>query len=109
LGPGEGGGTGGGAFRAGVNGVGTPTCIYCPDPLYSDEARKAKYQGTVVLNVIITADGRATDIHVAKGPGLGLEEKAIEMVRTWRFRPALGPNGRPVAVSIPIEVTFRLF
>jgi TonB family protein len=109
LGPGEGGGTGGGAFRAGVNGVGTPTCIYCPDPLYSDEARKAKYQGTVVLNVIITADGRATDIHVAKGPGLGLEEKAIEMVRTWRFKPALGPNGRPVAVSIPIEVTFRLF
>jgi periplasmic protein TonB len=109
LGPGEGGGTGGGVFRAGVNGVGTPTCIYCPDPLYSDEARKAKYQGTVVLNVIITADGRATDIHVAKGPGLGLEEKAIEMVRTWRFRPALGPNGRPVPVSIPIEVTFRLF
>ena len=109
LGPGDGGGTGGGVFRAGVNGVGTPTCIYCPDPLYSDEARKAKYQGTVVLNVIITADGRATDIHVAKGPGLGLEEKAIEMVRTWRFRPALGPNGRPVPVSIPIEVTFRLF
>jgi protein TonB len=109
LGPGEGGGTGGGAFRAGVNGVGTPTCIYCPDPLYSDEARKAKYQGTVVLYVIITADGRAIDIHVAKGPGLGLEEKAIEAVRTWRFKPALGPNGRPVAVSIPIEVTFRLF
>jgi TonB family protein len=109
LGPGEGGGTGGGAFRAGVNGVGTPTCIYCPDPLYSDEARKAKYQGTVVLYVIITADGRAVDIHVAKGPGLGLEEKAIEAVRTWRFKPALGPNGRPVAVSIPIEVTFRLF
>jgi len=109
LGPGEGGGTGGGAFRAGVNGVGTPMCIYCPDPLYSDEARKAKYQGTVVLNVIVTADGRATDIHVAKGPGLGLEEKAIEAVRTWRFKPALGPNGRPVAVYIPIEVTFRLF
>lgn len=62
-----------------------------------------------MLNVTITADGRATDIHIAKGPGLGLEEKAIEAVRTWRFKPALGPNGRPVAVYIPIEVTFRLF
>ena len=109
LGPGEGGGTGGGVFRAGVNGVGSPLCIYCPDPQYSDEARKAKYQGTVVLDVIITADGRAINIHVAKGPGLGLEEKAIEAVRSWRFKPAIGPSGKPVAVSIPIEVTFRLF
>jgi len=109
LGPGEGGGTGGGAFRAGVNGVGTPSCIYCPDPQYSDEARKAKWQGTVVLDVIISADGRAISIKPIKGPGLGLEEKAVEAVRTWRFRPALGPNGKPVNVSIPIEVTFRLF
>src|SRR5207244_10940843 len=66
LGPGEGGGTGGGAFRAGVNGVGMPSCIYCPDPQYSDEARKAKYQGVVVLMVVITLDGRATNIQVVK-------------------------------------------
>jgi TonB family protein len=109
LGPGEGGGTGGGAFRAGVNGVGMPTCIYCPDPQYSDEARKAKYQGVVVLMVIITLDGRATDIHVAKSPGLGLDEKAIEAVRQWKFRPAVGPNGKIVPTQVPIEVTFRLF
>ncbi len=109
LGPGSGGGTGGGEFRAGVNGVGTPSCIYCPDPQYSDEARKAKWQGTVVLDVVISADGRAIRITPIKGPGLGLEEKAIEAVRQWRFRPALGPNGKPVNVRIPIEVTFRLF
>jgi len=109
LGPGEGGGTGGGAFRAGVNGVGMPTCIYCPDPQYSDEARKAKYQGVVVLMVIITLDGRATNIQVAKSPGLGLDEKAIEAVRQWKFRPAIGPNGKSVPTQVPIEVIFRLF
>ena len=109
LGPGEGGGTGGGAFRAGVNGVGMPSCIYCPDPQYSDEARKAKYQGVVVLMVVITLDGRATNIQVAKSPGLGLDEKAIEAVRQWKFRPAVGPGGKAVPAQVPIEVTFRLF
>jgi len=109
LGPGEGGGTGGGAFRAGVNGVGMPSCIYCPDPQYSDEARKAKYQGVVVLMVVITLDGRATNIQVVKSPGLGLDEKAIEAVRQWKFRPAVGPGGKAVPAQVPIEVTFRLF
>jgi periplasmic protein TonB len=109
LGPGEGGGTGGGAFRAGVNGVGVPVCLYCPIPQYSDEARKAKYQGTVVLQVTITTDGRAINISVVKGPGLGLEEKAIEAVKGWKFKPAVGPSGKPVATIVPIEVTFRLY
>lgn len=109
LGPGSGGGTGGGAYRAGTGGVGMPVCVYCPDPIYSEEARKAKYQGTVVLNVVVTSDGRATNISVIKGPGLGLEEKAIEAVRGWKFKPAVGPNGKPVNVIVPIEVTFHLF
>lgn len=109
LGPGEGGGTGGGAFRAGVNGVGVPVCLYCPIPQYSDEARKAKYQGTVVLQVTITTDGKAINISVVKSPGLGLEEKAVEAVKGWKFKPAVGPSGKPVATIVPIEVTFRLY
>ena len=108
LGPGEGGGTGGGMFRAGVNGVGKPECIYCPDPEYSDEARKAKYQGTVLLDVIVTADGRVLDPRVIKGPGLGLEEKAMAQVKNWKMRPAVGPNGKPVTCRVQIEVLFRL-
>jgi protein TonB len=108
LGPGAGGGTGGGYFRPGTGGVGYPSCAYCPDPKYSEEARKAKYQGTVVLQAVITADGRAIELQVVKGPGLGLEEKAVEAVKQWRFKPALGPGGKPVAVVVPIEVTFRL-
>ena len=108
LGPGSGGGTGGGAYHPGTNGVGYPSCVYCPDPKYSEEARKAKYQGTVVLQAVITPDGRATEIQVVKGPGLGLEEKAVEAVKQWRFKPANGPGGKPVPVIVPIEVTFRL-
>jgi TonB family protein len=108
LGPGSGGGTVGGEFRAGTGGVGYPSCLYCPEPQYSEDARKAKWQGTVVLQVVITADGRATNIQIVKGPGLGLEDKAIEAVRNWRFKPALGPDGKAVATLTPIEVTFRL-
>ncbi len=109
VGPGQGWGTGGGYPSAGANGYGYASCLYCPNPQFSDEAVKAKYQGTVVLMAVITADGRAIDIHVAKGLGLGLDEKAIEAVRNWRFKPALGPDGRAASVAMPIEVTFRLY
>jgi TonB family protein len=109
VGPGHEWGTGGGYPSAGTGGYGYPTCVYCPHPEYSDAAVKAKYQGSVLLMVVIGPDGRAIDIRVAKGLGLGLDEKAIEAVRNWRFKPALGPNGKPAAVSAPIEVTFRLY
>lgn len=108
VGPGWGGGIGGGAFRAGTGGVGEPTCLYCPDPKFSEEARKAKHQGTVTLRVIVTAEGKATNISVVKGLGLGLDEKAIEAVQSWQFKPALGPNGKAVPVWVLVEVTFRL-
>jgi TonB family protein len=61
-----------------------------------------------VLQAVITADGRATEIQVVKGPGLGLEEKAIEAAKLWRFKPAPGPNGKPVPVIVELEITFRL-
>jgi periplasmic protein TonB len=109
VGPGSGGGTGGGVFNAGTSGYGYPACLYCPEAHFSDEAVKAKYQGTVALVAIITPDGRATDIQVVTGIGMGLDEKAVEAVRTWRFRPALGPDGKPAAVRQIIEITFHLY
>jgi len=109
VGPGQGGGTGGGIFNAGTGGYGYPQCLYCPRAEFSDEAMKAKYQGVVLLVAIITADGRAADIQVVKGLGLGLDEKAVAAVRTWRFKPALGPNGKPAAVRQTIEVQFHLY
>jgi TonB family protein len=109
LGPGEEAGTGGGAFRAGINGVGMPACYYKPDPPYSDEARKAKYMGSVVVDVVIALDGRVTSPTIIKSPGLGLDEKTIETVKTWRCKPAMGPGGKPVPTRVAIEVVFRLF
>ena len=109
LGPGKGGGTGGDEFMAGTHGNGFPVCVYCPNPQYSEEAVKTKYQGTVTLLVTVTADGRVTNIRIAKGLGVGLDEMAVAAVRTWRFKPALGPDNKPVSVTAPIEVTFRLY
>jgi protein TonB len=107
VGPGWGGGIGGGAFHIG-NGIGEPACIYCPTPQFSEEARKAKHQGSVVLRLIVQPDGRATNISVVKGLGLGLDEKAMEAVRNWRFKPSIGPGNKPVPVWLDIEVVFRL-
>jgi protein TonB len=89
--------------------VRAPTCLYCPKPEYSDEARKVHFQGLVELSVVVLADGKPGRIELITGPGMGLDEKAIEAVRNWRFRPAIAPNGNAVAVTIPIEVQFQLF
>jgi len=106
FGPGEGGGVGGGVFRVG-GGVSAPQVLYKVDPEYSEEARKAKYSGTVVLQLIVDATGKARDIKVVRSLGLGLDEKAIEAVNKWKFRPGVR-NGQPVAVMATIEVNFRL-
>lgn len=106
YGPGSGGGTGGGVFKIGGD-VSQPIPIYKIEPEYSEEARKAKYSGTVLLQVIIDDHGLTRDIHVIRPLGLGLDEKAIEAVAKWRFRPAMRA-GRPVAVQANIEVNFRL-
>jgi periplasmic protein TonB len=107
YGPGEGGGTGGGLFHVG-GGVSAPKVIYQPDPEYSEEARKAKFQGTCVLWLIVGPDGRPRDVRVARTLGLGLDEKAIEAVKNWRFEPAY-KDGKAVSVPINVEVSFRLY
>jgi TonB family protein len=106
AGPGSGGAFGGGAFRMG-GGITAPALLYKIEPEYSEEARKAKYQGTVVLRVIIDASGRATNPEVVRSLGLGLDEKAMEAVKKWKFRPGY-KDGKPVAVVAQIEVNFRL-
>lgn len=107
FGPGEGGGTGGGIFRVGA-GVSPPRAIYQPEPEFSEEARKAKYQGVCTLALVVGADGRPSQIHVASSLGMGLDEKAIEAVKNWKFEPAM-KDGHPVAVAIAVEVDFHLY
>ncbi len=107
VGPGHGGGIGGGVFRVG-GGVSPPRALDTPDPEYSEEARKAKYQGTCVLWLIVGPDGKPRDEKVARALGMGLDEKAIQAVRNWKFEPAM-KDGKPVAVQINVEVNFRLY
>jgi TonB family protein len=106
YGPGSGGGAGGGVFRVG-GGVSAPALIKKVEPEYSEEARKAKYQGTVVLAVQVWEDGRAHNIRIVRSLGLGLDEKAVQAVEKWRFRPGKKDN-KPVKVAATIEVNFRL-
>jgi TonB family protein len=106
YGPGEGGGIGGGVYRVG-GGVSAPVAIYKIEPEYSEEARKAKFQGTVVLSIIVDEQGLPRNFKVVKPLGLGLDEKAVEAVQKWRFSPAK-LNGKPVPVQATVEVNFRL-
>jgi len=96
----------GDVYRVGA-GVSPPVPIYNPEPEYSEEACKAKYQGSVTLQVVVNEKGAPTNIRVVKKLGLGLDEKAIEAVMKWRFKPGL-KDGMPVSVMVTIEVGFRL-
>jgi TonB family protein len=107
VGAGSGGGIGGGVFHVG-GGVSAPLAISTPDPDYTEEARRAKTQGTCILGLIVDAEGHPHDIRIVRGLGSGLDAKAIEAVRQWRFDPAK-KDGKPVSVLISVEVAFRLY
>jgi protein TonB len=107
-GPGQGGGFGGGIYKIGEIGVTAPIPKFTPEPDFSEEARKAKYQGTVTLAAIIGPDGKPRSVRVVHSLGMGLDEKAMEKVRTWLFEPGK-KDGQPVAVAMTLEVDFRLF
>jgi TonB family protein len=106
YGPGSGGGIGGGAYRIG-GGVSPPSILYKVEPEYSEEARKAKFQGTVLLFVVVDEKGLPRDIKILRPLGLGLDQKAVEAVEKWKFSPGK-KDGKPVAVQAQIEVNFRL-
>jgi protein TonB len=106
FGPGSGGGVGGGVYRIG-GGVSAPALIFKVEPEYSEEARKAKFQGTVVLYVVVDEKGQPRELKVVRPLGLGLDEKAIEAVQKWRFKPGV-KDGKPVPVAATVEVNFRL-
>jgi TonB family protein len=92
-----------------ANGVSMPVCEYCPRPDYSSEAKKARVTGTVYLQVTVLPNGRAGEITLTKGIGMGLDEKAIETVKKkWKFKPAIGSNGKPVITMVPVEIKFEI-
>lgn len=107
VGPGHGGGIGGGAYHVG-GGVLPPKIISRVEPEFSEEARKNKWQGVVILRLIIGVDGKPHDISVQRTLGMGLDEKAVEAVKQWRFEPGT-KDGQPVPVEVSMEVSFRLY
>ena len=106
YGPGEGGGIGGGVYQIG-GGVTPPALLHQEEAKYSEEARKAKFQGTVVIYAEIFPDGKPHNLKIVHSVGLGLDEKALDALTRWRFRPA-SKNGKAVITALQAEFFFRL-
>lgn len=106
VGPGSNGGYGGGVMNVG-GGVSAPQVIYSVEPQFTQDARQANYQGEVAIQLIVDSQGSPQDVHVVRHLGMGLDERAVEAVRQYRFKPAMY-QGHPVAVQMIINVDFRL-
>jgi protein TonB len=106
AGPGKDGGSGDGPFQIGGN-VSAPTVVFRVEPEYSEEARKARYEGTVLLEAVIKRDGRVDVVHLLRSLGFGLDQNAIQALKQWRFRPAT-QNGKAVYSILNVEVRFNL-
>ena len=105
--PGSGGNIGGGVRRIGGGGS-APQLIFQVEPEFSEEARKAKVAGNVLVTLIVDAAGHPQRVRVLRGIGMGLDEKAVEAVRQYRFKPAM-EGGKPVPVEVNIDVNFQIF
>jgi TonB family protein len=108
YGPGFDQGIGDSIYRAGIGGVTNPIPVVSPEAEFSDEARRSKYQGVVMIAVIVDAHGFPRNPRVTRSLGMGLDEKALEAVQKYRFKPAM-KDGKPVAAMITVEVNFRLY
>ena len=107
-GPGWGPGSGQGIYSPGIGGVSQLVPILTPEAEFSDEARRQKYQGACAISLIVDAQGNPQNLRVIQPLGLGLDEKALEAVHKYRFKPAR-KDGKPVAVRMSVVVNFRLF
>jgi TonB family protein len=108
YGPGYGGGAGGGLYRVG-GAVSAPVALFQPEAEFSDEARRAKYQGVCLVGLIVDAQGNPQNVHILRSLGMGLDEKALEAVRKYKFKPAMKDGKTPVPVPVTVEVNFRLY
>ncbi len=107
IGPGSGGNMGGGLKHVG-GGVSPPVLLHQVEPEFSEEARKAKFAGDVVVSLYVDQKGDPVNVRIVRGAGMGLDEKAIEAVKQYKFKPAM-ENGKPVMVDMNVIVNFQIF
>ena len=107
VGPGEDGGFGGGIYHVGDHGLVLPVALYKPEPEYSDDARRARLSGEVIVQLVIDENGRVRNMRIVRSLGLGLDEEALKCVSKWRFKPAT-KDGKPVAILGEATVGFHL-
>ena len=98
-----------GIFEPGRGGISEPRCEYCPNPTYTKEATEQRLEGTVNLLIVVNTEGRGRTVSIVKRLGGGLDEAAAEIIRTWRFKPAVNVDGKPVPARVPVEINFRLY
>jgi TonB family protein len=96
-------------YFAGLDGVTNPKCVRCPIPPYPDELRASRVQGSIMLSVLITAEGKTDHIYLLKKLSPDFDRDAIDKVKSWRFEPSKDPSGSNVAVRVPIEVTYTQY
>jgi periplasmic protein TonB len=108
YGPGADHGFGGSVYSPGVGGVSKPVPVFSPAAEFSDEARRQKYQGVCIVSIIVDARGYPVDPRVTRSLGMGLDEKALEAVQRYRFKPAM-KDGKPVASFVNVEINFRMY
>jgi TonB family protein len=95
-------------FKVGEKGVTAPVPIYNPDPAYTKEAKDAKLNGNVILEIVVAPDGTVSDVKAKRGLGMGLTESAVSAVKTWKFKPAMKAE-KLVACWLMVEITFKIF
>jgi TonB family protein len=93
---------------AGKNGYGEPKCVSCPMSHYTSDARAAGFQGTELVYLLVGEDGSVKDVFVAEGLPGGLSDQTVSTLKTWRFEPVHGPDGKPVTVQVPVDAVFQL-
>jgi len=108
YGPGSDGNAGGGEYTAGVGGVSNPIPLVTPEAEFSDEARRQKFQGVCMISLVVDTHGNPQNPRVVQPLGMGLDEKALEAVKLYRFKPAT-KDGKPVNARIYVAVNFRLY
>jgi len=95
------------AYETGPGEATLPVCLYCPPPPYSDAARAAKFEGQVVLDAVVSENGRVKWTRIVRGAPFGLNQEALNTVRQWKFKPGVH-DGKPVSVLLPLDLGFRL-